>query len=66
MYKFGSYILKIKLVVVVFHQKFFMHCKGHQMMTFRAGCGPSTRKRDVTKQRMCICVIKAREAPVYC
>ncbi len=29
-------------------------------MTFRAGCGPlSTCKRDVTKQRMRICVIKA-------
>ncbi len=40
MYNFASYTLKIKWVVAVFHKKKFTHGKGHQMMTFRAGCGP--------------------------
>ncbi len=65
MYNFGSYILRIKWVVAVFHKKKITHGKGHQMMTFIVGCGPLVHINVMSQNSACVCVIKAWEAPVY-
>ncbi len=47
--------------MAVFHQKKITHGKGHQMMTFRAGCEPLVHVNAASqKKRMRICVIKLR------
>ncbi len=61
MYNFGSYTLKIKTIlhhvsnfVAVFHQNIFTHGKGHQMMTFRAGCGPLVHVNATSQNSACV------------
>ncbi len=56
MYNFGSYTLKIKRVEAVFYQKMFTQGKGHQMMTFRAVCGPLVHVNATSQNSACVFV----------
>ncbi len=60
MYNFGSYTLKIKWVVADFHQIFLRAVRVIKWWRVERLWAFSTRKRDVTKQRMRIFVIKVR------
>ncbi len=42
--------------MAVFHQKCFSHGKGHQMMTFRAGCGPLVHVNATSQNSACVFV----------
>ncbi len=42
--------------MAVFHQNIFTHGKGHQMMAFRAGCGPLVHVNATSQNSACVFV----------
>ncbi len=51
--------------MAVFHQKNFTHGKGHQMMTFRAGCGPSVHVNATSQNSACV-FVQGRQFTANC
>ncbi len=51
--------------MAVFHQKMFKHGKGHQMMTFRAGCGPLVHVNATSQNSACV-FVQGRQFTANC
>ncbi len=51
--------------MAVFHQKIFTHGKGHQMMTFRAGCGPLVHVNATSQNSACV-FVQGRQFTANC
>ncbi len=51
--------------MAVFHQKKITHGKGHQMMTFRAGCGPLVHVNAMSQNSACV-FVQGRQFTANC
>ena len=51
--------------MAVFHQNIFTHGKGHQMMTFRAGCGPLVHVNATSQNSACV-FVQGRQFTANC